>query len=366
MELAQRYLAPLRRGLEIGASAINPFDGLRCWNLEHPEAAVWAAAQEALADGRAPIHVHGTADRLPIRDGQLDYLLSSHVIEHLPDTIGTLLEWDRVVRDDGLVFVIAPHRERTFDRHRARTPVEHHLADHALAMDEARDALAPTSHYHVWTTADFVGLLEHLVAEGALDWELLEVEDVDSKVGNGFTVVARKRSRRAPAAAAPGAVAFRFATLLLPFQVPGEAADALPGGSLEHVLGPDDDPAEVLPCRGPWRLVPVHAGHPPVAGAPSRVLVGAPAARPRLERLELDGSTLVLHGQGLLPGSWVEATLPDGSCFRALPRHDAGRLRLDLGGLVIPPGDLPIRVVTPEPGGGASDPLPLRERPAAP
>jgi SAM-dependent methyltransferase len=351
MELARRRLGALARGIEIGASAIAPFPGVRAWNVEHPSAEVFRAAQRSLVGQVAPVHVYATAERLPVADGALDFVLASHVIEHMPDAIRALGEWDRVLAVGGTMFLIVPHRERTFDRERPPTDLRHHLADFALANTAATDAMVPTSHYHVWRTAEFVALVEFLVRVGYLDWAIEEVEDVDTRAGNGFTVVARRRARPAPLAPAPAdaPVAFHQLTLALPFQVPGRTLETIvPGAEL---------PARPPVARGLYRVVPVHEGFPPRAGLAFDLAVGEPVPAPRLRTARWDERRLWLEGEHLTETTWLEGTYPGAGVQRALPRFANGALCVDFTGLPLPPGPFPVAAVTPPPGGGRSEPI---------
>lgn len=51
-------------------------------------------------------------------DGTVDYILASHVIEHVPDLIGWLNELRTVLKEDGLLGLIVPDRRYTFDARR--------------------------------------------------------------------------------------------------------------------------------------------------------------------------------------------------------------------------------------------------------
>ena len=115
MDLARRRLGGLGHGIEIGASAFAPFPGVRAWNVEHPSAEVFREAQRSIAGSVAPVHVYATAEVLPFADGALDFVLASHVIEHMPDAIRALGEWDRVLAIGGTAFLIVPHRDRNMD-----------------------------------------------------------------------------------------------------------------------------------------------------------------------------------------------------------------------------------------------------------
>ena len=73
----------------------------------------------------------GHACRLPFRDHALDYLLASHVLEHVANPVAALAEWYRVVRPGGIIYLVVPNRRAAWDRTRELTTVEHMLADFA-------------------------------------------------------------------------------------------------------------------------------------------------------------------------------------------------------------------------------------------
>lgn len=355
MELARRILGSLPHGVEIGASAFNPFPGVRAWNLDTIDNGMFQRAQ-VLGMGRAVrVDVHASAERMPFRDGALDFVLASHVIEHMPDTIRALGEWDRVLRPGGVCFLIVPHRERTTDRPRPRTDLLHHLADYALGTTAATDAMVPSSHYHVWHTQDFVALVEFLCRRGFLDWQIEVVEDVDSKVGNGFTVVAKKRAAVVPLPQAPdGEVAFHLLTPVLPFQVVNRSLDVVvPGPTL---------PRELPVPAGRWRVAPIHSGFPPRAGTVRVVDVGAPHAQPRLASSHWRGTVLHLGGEHLTPLTWLEGRYVDGSEHRVLPMCVDGELRYDFDGVPMPDAFY-VRAVAPGPGGGPGNVLAIERHP---
>lgn len=90
------------------------------------------------------------------------------------------------MRDGGLIFTIFPHKERTFDKVRPRTALAELEERHASGTLDASDR-----HHTVWITEDAVELVRHL------GWKLIEVMDVDDKVGNGFTFVIQVEKARA-------------------------------------------------------------------------------------------------------------------------------------------------------------------------
>lgn len=235
--LATRYLENLH-GVEIGASTENSFGLKRSINVDFSDeqGGLWQSPSCA----PAVVNIVASGDDLPFKSDTLDYVLSSHVIEHFFDPVKALKEWHRVIRPGGYIFLIAPHRDRTFDNHREPTPVAELLARHSgevlpthyarpldpaavtaagkhrwgpdweapvqVLVKDRKQALEPgwvyyaeDDHHHwsVWRTADFLALVRQL------GFAVVEYQDVDDKVGNGFTVVIRKPPAT-PAAGASG------------------------------------------------------------------------------------------------------------------------------------------------------------------
>jgi hypothetical protein len=131
--LLRASLPPGALGLEIGAHT-QPTPGLTPFYTDSVPAFAGAAGRlDFLSDARA----------LPLADDTLDYLCSSHVLEHLPDPLAALCEWHRVLRPGGFLYLVVPDQRFTFDAPRATTPPAH------LLRDFARAATAATSLEHV-------------------------------------------------------------------------------------------------------------------------------------------------------------------------------------------------------------------------
>ncbi len=60
----------------------------------------------------SPIHLRGDCRDLPFRDGVLDWVHSSHVLEDFEDWRPVLKEWDRVLKVGGFLLIAVPDRER--------------------------------------------------------------------------------------------------------------------------------------------------------------------------------------------------------------------------------------------------------------
>lgn len=141
-------------------------------------------------------YVTADASSLPFKDNSFSFVISSHCLEHCPNTLKVLEEWKRVILPNGVIFLILPHGERTFDRGRQLTTLEHHVEDQTKGVDEsdsthweefaeysipqydhgwtnqARNedgswnfewiAASGNLHYHVWTQNGIIGVLKHL------------------------------------------------------------------------------------------------------------------------------------------------------------------------------------------------------------
>lgn len=72
---------------------------------------------------------YGHATALPFHDHSLDYVASSHVLEHVANPMAALAEWYRVLRPGGIIYFVVPDRRLTWDHTRTLTPVNHMLDD---------------------------------------------------------------------------------------------------------------------------------------------------------------------------------------------------------------------------------------------
>lgn len=78
-------------------------------------------------------------DALPFPDGALDFVVLSHVIEHVANPVRVIGEVFRVLRPGGRALIAAPDKRFTFDRTRAITPVETLLEDFLEHRTEVPD-----------------------------------------------------------------------------------------------------------------------------------------------------------------------------------------------------------------------------------
>ncbi|MFA6184016.1 MAG: class I SAM-dependent methyltransferase [Parcubacteria group bacterium] len=184
--LAHKYLDGLK-GLEIGGSAHNPF-GLNTQNIDYTEEETVFKREELEMRGDfLKVDIVAQGDDLPIEDNSQDFVINSHVLEHFSDPIKALKEWYRVVREGGYIFIIVPHKERTFDRKNPITTTEELIKRHKTGIFP----VPKSNHYSFWVTESLLDLIEVI----DLNWKVIDFQDVDDKVGNGFTIVIKKEKR---------------------------------------------------------------------------------------------------------------------------------------------------------------------------
>jgi SAM-dependent methyltransferase len=70
-------------------------------------------------------YVAEAGDLRQIPDETYDFVLASHVLEHVANPLRALEEWRRVLRPGGTMLVIVPDRRATFDHRRTPTRFEH-------------------------------------------------------------------------------------------------------------------------------------------------------------------------------------------------------------------------------------------------
>ncbi|MDR0674249.1 MAG: class I SAM-dependent methyltransferase [Zoogloeaceae bacterium] len=205
--LAFKYCAG--QGMELGASSHNPFNLPACLNvapcdgvdflhpLDQEDYKKSSATQENITHKTARVDRIGDFQNLPADDASLDYLISSHVIEHEPNPVAAFIESFRVLKENGVFFCIFPKRtaEKGTDIFRPITRQEELIA----AYEENRtvlDGLPPSGgwrgHYHVYTLQSMLRLVNWINRQGRACFRVETLEETDSKVGNGHTLVLRK------------------------------------------------------------------------------------------------------------------------------------------------------------------------------
>jgi SAM-dependent methyltransferase len=218
-----RWLPDARVGVEIGAF-VSPIPGLKPFYVDCFEE---YAHQACLLD------YLGTAGALPFHSDSLDYVATSHVLEHVANPLQALEEWGRVLRDGGIIYAVIPDRRFTWDRLRPAATFEHlrddfqhgvgqsdptHVQDFARGIvwseyspgkteaDRAayEQVLAASTaagleiniHFHAFEPAVFADLIARLNASGLMAFTiepLALLERFPASCPNGFLFVGRVR-----------------------------------------------------------------------------------------------------------------------------------------------------------------------------
>ncbi|MGB3399429.1 MAG: hypothetical protein WBA34_04565, partial [Candidatus Deferrimicrobiaceae bacterium] len=104
-----------------------------------------------------------------------------------------LIEWDRLIKPGGIIFMLVPHKERTFDKHKTRTTLQHVVDDYY--NNNTKPNSDPDGHEHYWITKDVLDIITWMIQNLNMSWKILKVLNRDDKVGNGFTIVIKKGKR---------------------------------------------------------------------------------------------------------------------------------------------------------------------------
>lgn len=156
-------------------------------------------------------------DLKPVRDSAYECVLASHCLEHVANPLRALREWRRVLRQDGFLLLILPHKDGTFDCRRPTTSLNHMVDDfknqteeddlthlpeilalHDLTKDEgggskeefqqrcAQNYSNRAIHHHVFDTRTAVALMDHAA---------FQVVRVDTSKPFHITILARRCDR---------------------------------------------------------------------------------------------------------------------------------------------------------------------------
>lgn len=71
-----------------------------------------------------------------IPSASYDFVLSSHVLEHTANPIQAITEWIKLLKEQGLLVLLLPHKDGTFDHRRPVTTMQHLIADFKTGMTE--------------------------------------------------------------------------------------------------------------------------------------------------------------------------------------------------------------------------------------
>lgn len=138
------------------------------------------------------------AAQLPLAPASVDFIIASHVLEHMPFPLAALRAWHDVLEPGGALVLRTPDKRYTFDARRPRTPLAHLVAEyehperfdagvhyaewaeHVVGYQPGTpefEGFVQTAtetrhdiHFHVWTDDDVRELLEFTRRAWGLAW----------------------------------------------------------------------------------------------------------------------------------------------------------------------------------------------------
>ncbi len=193
-QLTDIYLRPGQLGLEV-AGLHNPWPlppNAHAIQLDLFETHVLRAQYPEMANKKfVPVQILDDATYLKtIASNSMDFLCSSHVLEHVQDAIGAIEHWLRVVRQGGHLLIAVPEMNSCFDRDREPTTWAHfkgeyrnqceqyvNLYDHYYEyfskvdklsgdqlINKAEQAVVDKNHihFHCWNTKTLLEFFDNL------------------------------------------------------------------------------------------------------------------------------------------------------------------------------------------------------------
>jgi SAM-dependent methyltransferase len=141
------------------------------------------------------------AAQLPFAPASLDFIIASHVFEHLPFPLMALRGWYEALAPGGVLLLKVPDKRYTFDFRRSRTPLAHILAEyehpelfdwpshyaefvenvhgrkpHEPELSQAASDLRAAKfniHYHAWIDADLREIFDYTRQVWRFDWRTM-------------------------------------------------------------------------------------------------------------------------------------------------------------------------------------------------
>jgi SAM-dependent methyltransferase len=197
----RRYLRG--KGLEIGGlwRKFKVSASTKVWYLDRLSVENLGKQYPEWNGGIVAPDIIGDAEHLPIASASLNFLIASHVLEHLRFPLLALRSWYDALVSGGILLLRVPDMRYTFDRDRRRTTLQHllgesedprkfdtvsHYADwvqyvNHCAPGEARFrqqlnrlvGMNYSIHYHVWIDRDLAEIIQYTRDVYHLDWKLV-------------------------------------------------------------------------------------------------------------------------------------------------------------------------------------------------
>jgi SAM-dependent methyltransferase len=204
MNLAFKYCRGI--GAEFGPGSQNPFYLDNCLKIAPSDGvgyiyendlidwSFYLIEQEKISSSTEKIDIVGDMQNIPLKDGSMDYFISSHVIEHEPNPIKAFLNISSKLKSNGIAFFIFPKRNQLhIDAVRSLTTLDQFIDFYHQDINPLTAEGSHRTHYCVYSLQSFIKMINWSNSHVDLRWQIEAIEETDSKVGNGHTVVLRKK-----------------------------------------------------------------------------------------------------------------------------------------------------------------------------
>jgi len=159
-KVAEEFIAG--RGIEVGAGS-RPFPIAAHATVLYGDIRDQASLEAYFKAAGIPSGKHIDGQTFAgIGDEALDFVISAHVIEHLRDPVGAIVNAIRVLKPGGVHVLAVPEMQATFDRNRPETTLEHVMADF---RDEGEGTCRAAYEEHLRYVHPYLTGQEHPEAE---------------------------------------------------------------------------------------------------------------------------------------------------------------------------------------------------------
>lgn len=93
-------------------------------------------------------HVDDGFELSCIQAASQDFIIANHVLEHAPNPLQVLLNWSSALKSNGFLFLTLPNADKSFDKGRMITTVEHIVEDYELVKAGEMQAFAARNREH--------------------------------------------------------------------------------------------------------------------------------------------------------------------------------------------------------------------------
>lgn len=146
-------------------------------------------------------------------ENQLDFIIANHFLEHCENPILTLSNFNRTLKEGGVIYLAIPNKEFTFDKNRNCTPLSHLVSDYKNGPEKSRfdhylewaKLVEPmfgriytpeeanrsalnlmkmkySIHFHVWISVDIFELISYLKEQMKINLDIVFFADLKDEM----------------------------------------------------------------------------------------------------------------------------------------------------------------------------------------